>query len=446
MISPQNIAFIVLGCPKNAVEAEYMLGILKNEGFNIVSEVDKADIIVVHTCSFIASARHESESCIKKVLKLKKRKDVKVFVSGCLPQLIKNEMLDRFSGIDGYVGTGNLDKLPAILKNTAPSPFKPPILPPPSGLNNSKFRVLSSPLPFAYLKIAEGCRHKCSFCIIPQLRGKYQSRTLQSLKDESSALARSGIKELIIIAQDTTSYGIDLYGKFALSNLLKNLSKVKEIKRIRLLYAYPSAINNELLEIISSCENVAPYIDIPIQHISKNVLLAMKRPTNTRKIIEKIRSKYPKIVLRTSLIAGFPSESRADVKELVDFLGEGHFLYAGVFDYSNNSTASSAKLSPRVAAQEIKSRKKIYEVAQYEAFAKQTAEMKGTEIEILVENVQKSGKGYKVSGRSQFQAPEIDGKTVFFSKEAVAVGSFQTMVIDGKRGYTIKAREKNELT
>ncbi|MDR1952188.1 MAG: 30S ribosomal protein S12 methylthiotransferase RimO [Elusimicrobiota bacterium] len=436
----QNAALIVLGCPKNIVEAEYLSGILRNKGFNIVSQTDDADIIVIHTCSFIEVARRESESFIRKVLELKKRKSVKVFVSGCLAQLLKDEMLKKFSGIDGYVGTGCLDKLPSMFSNNAVNSSSRSYLSP-GGLNNSKFRILSSLSPSAYLKIAEGCNHKCSFCIIPDLRGKYQSRTIESLIDEAKSLANAGVKELAVIAQDTTSYGIDIYDKFALSNLLKKLSKIK-FKWIRLLYAYPNGLTGELLNVINDYENICSYIDIPIQHISKKILSAMHRPINTRSVIEKINKKYPNIILRTSLIAGFPGEKKADVKELIDFLKEGHFLYAGVFKYSNNKKAKSSDFDGQIDAKTIKIRKELLENVQYEAFKSRVEKLKNKEIEMLIENVVKYRNVYRISGRAQFQAPEIDGKISFTNGKELEVGSFQKVFVEGNAGYTIKARRE----
>jgi len=422
-----------------------LLGILNNKGFQIIPNIDDADIAIIHTCSFIEKARKESERCIREVLRIKKIKNIKVFVSGCLPQLLSDEILKKFPNIDGYVGTGSLNKLPDLISNNSCKVGASYLQA--GGLNNSKFRMLSSNIPSAYLKIAEGCGHKCSFCIIPDLRGKYESIAVKNLVDQAKALAQIGIKELIIIAQDTTSYGIDLYNRFALDKLLKSLSKIDGLKWIRLLYAYPQSINDELLNVINDYEKICGYIDIPVQHISKKILSSMRRPLNTRKIIEKITKNFPNIVLRTSFIAGFPNENDKDVNELIDFVRQGHFRYAGVFEYSDNDKAPSSKLSGQIDTKTIKDRKIMIEKAQYEVFKSQIEEIKNKEFEVLIEDCRKAGNGYKVFARTEFQSPEIDGRTVFTSKTQKNIGSFQKVILSGNSGYTIKAKEiPNEFT
>ncbi|MDR0822867.1 MAG: 30S ribosomal protein S12 methylthiotransferase RimO [Endomicrobium sp.] len=432
-------AIIVLGCPKNIVESEYILAILKDGGFQIVSDLQEADIAIVHTCSFIDSARKESEKTIRDLIDIKEKKDgnLKIFVSGCLPQLLKESMLTKFPQIDGYIGTGSLDKLQNIIKsqkqNISQFSFKA------GGLNYSKGRILSSNLAYAYLKIAEGCNHKCSFCIIPDLRGKYISRSESSLLNEAKQLAAAGIKELIIIAQDTTSYGIDLYNAFVLDKLLVKLSKIKEISRIRLLYAYPNSITDDLLKVISERENICKYMDIPVQHISKKILSLMRRPLNTRKIIEKISENYPQIVLRTSFITGFPQETKQDVKELLSFIKEGHFQYGGVFKYSDNKEALSSILAGHIAQKEAQERKVLIENAQYDIFKTKIENLKGKEIEVITENCRQKDNNWTIAARSDFQSPEIDGSTIFKSPSPIPIGSFAKVKIISNSGYNIKA-------
>jgi ribosomal protein S12 methylthiotransferase len=251
---------------------------------------------------------------------------------------------------------------------------------------------------------------------------------------------------LIIIAQDTTSFGIDIYNAFVLDKLLKGLCKISGIKWIRLLYGYPQSINERLLNVISNNEKVCNYMDIPIQHISKRILGLMQRPLNTRKIIENISAKFPNIVLRTSLIAGFPTETSDDVKELVDFIKEGHFRYAGVFDYSNNDLAKASKFAPQILSQKIKERRLALENAQYEVFKLQMQNLENKEIEVLVEAVKKVSDGFNVFARAAFQAPEIDGALTWKSSKTAEIGSFQKVKVEGFKGYTIKCRRKNELT
>lgn len=430
----QKVSVITLGCPKNTVEAEYLLGILQNKGFLPTPDLNFADIIIIHTCSFINDAREESEECIRKVLELKKSKNIKVYVSGCLPQLLKEDIKNIFPEIDGYTGTGGLGKLPLAILNR-----KQKVSLIPGGLNDSKFRILSSSLPSAYLKIAEGCGHRCSFCIIPDLRGKYKSRTISSLFEEASVLADSGIKELIIIAQDTTSYGKDLYGKFALDKLLSKLAKISSFKWIRLMYAYPSSITDGLLDIIKEYKNICKYMDIPIQHISKKILSAMKRPLNTGKIIEKIKKEIPEIVLRTSIITGFPGETENDVKELVRFIDKGYFQYAGVFEYSDQKAAYSSKLKKHIKKEIAERRRVVVENAQYEVFESKVNDLIGREIDFFAEQCVQKGKKYTIYGRAEFQAPDIDGKTIVLSDKQAKPGKFYKAVITGNTGYDINA-------
>ncbi|MDR1941461.1 MAG: 30S ribosomal protein S12 methylthiotransferase RimO [Endomicrobium sp.] len=432
--APYKVALVALGCPKNTVESEYMLGAFKAGGLTIVGDINRADIIVVHTCSFIKAAKEESERCVEQALSLKKTKDVKVFVTGCLPQLLKEEILKIFPLIDGYLGTGDLKKLPELFFGAAKSCADAA-----GGLNNSKNRLLSSPLPYAYLKIAEGCNHKCSFCIIPDLRGTYKSRTLNSLVEEAGALAQAGIKELIIVAQDTSSFGIDLYNRFSLDKLLSKLSAVKSLKWIRLMYAYPSSVTDGLIDVIKEYANICRYMDIPVQHASKKILSAMKRPVNSAAVIKKIKSKIPGITLRTSFITGFPGETDKDAAELVDFVKEGYFRFAGVFQYCDQEKAASSKLKGKVSQRIAAARRILIENAQYGVFKSEIDSLKNTEIEFMAESCSKSDCGYAVKGRSAFHAPEIDGNIVVSHCSPLIAGNFYKAVIKGNNGYDIKA-------
>lgn len=430
----QKVAVVALGCAKNTVEAEYLLGILQNKGFLLCGDAQKADIVIIHTCSFIHDARVESEDCIKNILSIKTKKDIKVYVSGCLPQLLKEEIIKKFPLLDGYVGTGALDKLPVLILNKKIStPLKP------GGLNDSKYRILSSPMPSAYLKIAEGCNHLCSFCIIPDLRGKFVSRTINSLYAEAVSLAEAGVRELIIIAQDTTTYGIDLYNAFSLDRLLSKIAAIKKLKWIRLMYAYPSSITDSLLDVFKEYKNICKYIDIPIQHISKNMLTAMRRPLNTGRIIEKIKTDIPDIFLRTSIITGFPGETDKDTDELIDFINQGYFMYAGVFEYSDQKEAPSSKLKKRVKPETAKARRIEVEKAQYKVFESKINSLKGVKTDFFAERCESKNGKFLITGRSVFQAPEIDGITSVLSAKPFGAGQFYKAVIKGNEGYNIKA-------
>ncbi|MDR2426223.1 MAG: 30S ribosomal protein S12 methylthiotransferase RimO [Endomicrobium sp.] len=434
------IAVVALGCSKNTVEAEYLLGNLQNKGFFISGNVQEADIVIIHTCSFIQDAREESEKYINDVLRLKDKKDVKVYVSGCLPQLLKEEIMERFPSIDGYVGTGTLDRLPILILNG-----KPVNQAAAGGFNDSNYRSLSSSLPSAYLKIAEGCNHGCSFCIIPNLRGKYTSRTIESLYSETRSLVSTGIRELILTAQDTTSYGSDIYNAFALDKLLSKIANIKGLRWIRLMYAYPSAITDSLLDVFKEYKNICSYMDIPIQHISKNILYSMRRPLNTGKIIEKIKNKLPDMVLRTSIIAGFPGETEADIRELIDFIRQGYFQYVGVFEYSDEKDAPSSKFKNHISSATTKKRRIEIEKVQYEVFKSKMEFLKNSETEFFAENCVIKGKKYLIGGRCIFQSPEVDGTTLIMSDKVFDVGKFYKIVIKDNDGYNIKAEIRSPV-
>lgn len=433
----QKIAVVALGCQKNTVEAEYMLGAFCSRGFAVTNDINEADIAVIHTCSFIKSAEEESKKAVRDVLSVKKRTGLRVYVSGCLPQLLRDKMNSLFPEIDGYVGTGTLKKLPQLIFNKS---FDKSLLPP-GGLNEGKYRILSSSLPSAYLKITEGCGHKCSFCIIPSLRGSYKSRTIASLVAEAKSLVSKGIKELILIGQDTTSYGSDIYGAFALDKLLSKLANIKGLMWIRLLYAYPSSITDNLLDVFKDYANICNYMDIPIQHASLNILSAMRRPLNTLSIIDKIKNKLPDIVLRTSIIVGFPGETKKDVNLLTSFLKQGYFRYVGVFKYSNQKEACSSKLKKQVLNSIAADRKILIENTQYAVFKSQIDKIKGSNVDFMVESCSQKLPGgiYSINGRCYFQAPEIDGNIKVLNNTPLKSGGFYKCKIKAVKGYSIRA-------
>jgi len=418
-----KVALITLGCDKNTVEAEYLLGSFADCGFAITPDITQADIITVHTCSFIGDARLESIAAVKRALSLKHKP--KVYVTGCLPQL-DAKLLP--SGISGYLGTGQTKNLPGLILQAKPvcNTSRP------GGFNDNPHRILSSHLDYAYLKIAEGCNHKCSFCVIARIRGKYQSRSIASLTDEAKILADAGIKELILIAQDTTSYGIDLYGRLSLSKLLKNLCKISGIKRIRLMYAYPPSITANLLSVMADYAQICDYIDVPVQHISKNVLKRMRRPLNTRSVIYDIMKKLPSAAIRTTFITGFPGETQNDFNELLSFVKEGNFMYAGAFCYSDEGL----NIKPSVALKTALERKTLLEKAQQTVFDDKIGSLAGTTAELFIE----SCSGGLIKGRLPFQSPGIDGITILESSKPLKAPSVKKVVIAGSDGYNIKAK------
>lgn len=426
-----SVALITLGCSKNTVESEAVCGMFVEKGYKLTNDIYSADIILIHTCSFIEDAQLESKHQIENALSLKeKNKNLKVFVTGCLPQLLKEKFKEMYPQIDGYTGTGGYKDIIKMIEsdsyfcNTKIS----------GGITNFKKRILSSNLPSAYIKISEGCNHKCSYCVIPQIRGQYQSRTIKSIVEEAKALAGFGIKELNVIAQDTTSYGTDIYNKPSLDKLLQQLAKIKDIKWIRLLYAYPSTVTQSLLEVISSNDNICDYMDIPIQHISKNILSKMYRPVNTLKIIENIKKKFPNIVLRTSLITGFPGETKQDFKQMLNFVKENYFEHIGIFSYSDQQTAPSFKFKNKVEPKVIEEQKQILATAQYENVIKNNKSKIGNVYEVLTENINKN----KIFSRAYFQAPEIDSSIVF-DLDNCKLGKFYKVKIKKISGYDLIA-------
>lgn len=433
VLKNNKVSFITLGCSKNTVEAESILGLFLKEGYEISNDLANTDIIIIHTCSFIQDAQAESHYQIQHAGILKqKNKNLKIFVSGCLAQLLKDKMQKDYPFIDGYVGTGNFDKIVKLIKknkffadtNCA------------GGVNNFKSRVLSTNTPSTYIKISEGCNHRCSYCIIPNLRGNFVSRPIKSITDEAKALADAGIQELNIIAQDTTSYGIDIYGKLSLAKLLKELSKIKQFKWIRLLYAYPSTITKELLETIYESENICNYIDIPIQHISKNVLTNMKRPLNTRTIIENIKKDFPEITLRTSLITGFPNETEKDFKELLSFVKQNYFEHIGIFGYSDQKLAKSYKLKNKISQRVIEKRLQLLAAEQFKNVEKNNRSKIGKTFEVLPETISKN----KVYCRAYFQAPEIDNIIIINKNKNTDLGKFTKITIKDYKDYDLIAK------
>ena len=432
-MSKNNVCIITLGCSKNTVEAETVAGLFVKEGFKIISNVEEADIIVIHTCSFIQDAQKESKYQIQQAGLLKqKNKNLRIFISGCLAQLLQEKIKKEYPFIDGYCGTGNFDEIVKLIQKNEFF-FKTKVA---GGVTNFKTRVLSTNLPSTYIKISEGCNHKCSYCIIPNIRGSFISRPIKAIVDEAKFLADSGIRELNIIAQDTTSYGIDIYQKPSLSKLIKEISKIEQFKWIRLLYAYPSTINKELLETICEKENICNYIDIPIQHVSKNVLKNMIRPTNTRQIIENIKKNFPNIILRTSLIIGFPNETNADFKELLAFIKQNYFEHAGFFAYSDQKTALSYKLKNKISKEIIEERLNILATEQFKNIVKNNKNKIGKTFEILPEVVS----GNKVYCRAYFQAPEIDNMIIVSKRDDIRLGQFTNIKIKGYKDYDLIAK------
>lgn len=424
-----NVGFISLGCSKNLIDTEVAIGLFKDNNYKIVNNPEEADILVINTCGFIESAKEEAINTILEMAEYKKRRCKYLIVMGCLVQRYYDDLIkalpevDLFIKIDEYNQLWN--KIEDLIKrdivekskvktSTKISEIKP--LPMPT-YNEFMERVVTTGENYAYLKIGEGCSNKCTYCAIPYIRGPFVSRKMEEILDEAEMLAKKGIKELIVIAQDTTKYGLDIYGESKLAELLEKLSKIKGIEWIRFLYSYPEGITDKLIETVANNDKIAKYFDIPIQHISDPILKKMNRKTskeNIIKILEKIRNKIPNVTLRTSLIVGFPGETKENFEELLEFVKDTKFDKLGTFMYSKEEGTPAAKLPNQIHGNTKKARyNKIMEAQQ--EISKQILEEKiGKTYKILVEDIS-FDKKYLI-GRTMQDVPEEDG-LVYIKKD-----------------------------
>ena len=424
-----NVGFISLGCSKNLIDTEVTIGLFKDNNYKIVNNPEDADILVINTCGFIESAKEEAINTILEMAEYKKRRCKYLIAMGCLVQRYYEDLIkalpevDLFIKIDEYNQLWN--KIEDLIKrdivekskiktSTKISEIKP--LPMPT-YNEFMERVVTTGKNYAYLKIGEGCSNKCTYCAIPYIRGPFVSRKMEEILDEAEMLARKGIKELIVIAQDTTKYGVDIYGESKLAELLEKLSKIKGIEWIRFLYSYPEGITDKLIETVANNDKIAKYFDIPIQNISDTILKKMNRKTskeNIIKILEKIRNKIPNVTLRTSLIVGFPGETKENFEELLEFVKNTKFDKLGTFMYSKEEGTPAAKLPNQIHGNTKKARyNKIMEAQQ--EISKQILEEKiGKTYRILIEDIS-FDKKYLI-GRTMQDVPEEDG-LVYIKKD-----------------------------
>jgi ribosomal protein S12 methylthiotransferase len=413
-----KIGMISLGCPKNLTDTEVILGKLVSAGHQITNDESDADVLIVNTCAFIKPAIDEAKAEIKRAVALKRRGTIKyVIVAGCLPQRMKfDKCLSKkeTSLVDCFIGSGGIDRINEYLKGISGSPdHRIPGYPKKkSCLFDWKTpRVKVTPKHCAYIKIADGCDNKCTYCSVPKIRGPYKSRKMPDIIKEAKLLAESGVRELIIIAQDTTYYGEDVYGKFKLPALLKKLCRIKGIKWVRLMYAHPAHFSDKLIKTIAEEKKIVKYLDLPIQHVCDRILRLMGRRTTGRKIVDligKIRSSVPGIALRTSLIVGFPGETKRNFNELVKFIQKERFERLGIFTYSRESGTSGALLRGQVPEQIKKSR---YHQAMrlQNQICRQINERKmGKVISVLIDRIENG----RLIGRSPSDAPEIDGSVI----------------------------------
>ena len=411
-----KLAVISLGCSKNLVDSEYFMGTLVNKrGFEIVSELNKADIAIVNTCGFIGDAKEESVETILEVGEFKKNGNLKkIIVAGCLAQRYADELLEEMPEVDAIIGTGDIDKIEEVVDEILAENrvIRSESL---DFLGNSETERIVSTYPHtAYLKIAEGCDRKCTYCIIPQLRGKLRSRSVEDIVDEARKLADKGVVELNLLAQETTEYGIDLYGEKSLPKLLRELVKVDGIKWIRLYYMYPHSVTDELIQVIKEEEKICNYFDVPIQHVSDRILQKMGRANSgdqMKEILHKIKKEVPDSVIRTSLIVGFPGETEEDFEELKEFVEEFKFDYAGIFKYSREEDTVAYEMEDQVD-DDCKHRRWI----ELTNLQNEIAEIKNRKyvdelVEVMIDGVSSESE-FMLEGRTRGQALEIDGKVL----------------------------------
>ncbi|MDY5345067.1 MAG: 30S ribosomal protein S12 methylthiotransferase RimO [Eubacteriales bacterium] len=431
-----KIGTISLGCDKNRVDTEKMLARLLGRGHTFVDREDDADVIVVNTCAFIDSAKTESIDEILSAVEYKKKNGTKIVVTGCLPQRYKGDLKEALPEVDLFLGTGDYDMLCDYLDGLTVSENK-------LYCSLDKYcskRVLTTPYHYAYLKIADGCDNHCTYCAIPSIRGKYRSEKIEDLVGEAKSLSDEGVKELILVAQDVTRYGTDLYGKKSLTVLLDELSKL-DFYRIRLMYLEPEMVDDELIDYVANNEKIAKYMDVPFQHIDSRLLKLMGRHTDeeyTKNLVNKIKTKGIKI--RSSFIVGFPSEGEKEFEELYDFIRDYEIDYAGFFEYSLEEGTPAEKLDGKVDDDVKAKRCESLRELQERIIMKAADGYVGKTINVLYEDIDYDNQMFV--GRAEFQAPDIDNVVRFTSETPLNVGEIYSVEITGRIGMDLLGRVK----
>ncbi len=431
MSNKNKINLVTLGCSKNIVDSERILRQLEINDFEIVAKAEQADTVIINTCGFIEAAKEESINTILEAIEAKKAGIIdKVFVAGCLSERYKEELRDEIPEVDEYFGT---EKYQDIVE-TLGGEFKYELL---------GERELTTPKHFAYLKISEGCDNPCSFCAIPLIRGGFRSKSINELKKETEFLANKGVKELIIIGQDTTDYGKDIYGRRNLHELLSELATVDGIEWIRLLYGYPSHFPNEVIEEIANNKKVLNYLDLPLQHISDSVLKSMRRGISSdkqRELVSRIKSGIPDLTFRTTFIVGYPTETDNDFEELYDFVKESKFDRVGVFTYSQEDNTYSYELGDPIPEEVKESRKEALMELQKEISLEKNKKMLGKKIKCIVDDIE----GKYFVARSAKDAPEVDGNVLIDSQDRMLrIGNFYEVEIVDFNEYDLFAIPTN---
>ena len=432
-----NVGFVSLGCSKNLLDTEMTIGLFRNNKFNIVNDPSKADIIVVNTCGFIQSAKEEAINTLLEMAEYKKGRCKYLIAMGCLVERYKEELKKLMPEVDLFIKFSEYDNIWEQIESVVGKSDDRE-----QDYLNFLDRVVTTGDNFAYLRIAEGCNNRCTFCAIPYIRGKYVSRTMEDVLEEAKKLAKSGIKELIVIAQDTTKYGTDIYGEPKLAELLEKLCKIDGIKWIRFLYAYPESITEDLINVVKNNDKICNYFDIPIQHISDKVLKRMNRKSDgnsIRKTIAKIRKEIPDVVIRTTVMVGFPGETKEDFDELYNFIKEAKFDKLGAFSYSKEEGTPAARIKDQVHPMTKKSRYNKIMALQAEVSEENEKKYIGKELEVILEERSFDGKYY--IARSYMDVPDIDGVIYVKCDDENLEGEFIKVRIIESNDYDLVAEK-----
>ncbi len=445
-----KIMFISLGCDKNLVDTEMMLGMLAEKGYQFTDDEQEAEIVVVNTCCFIGDAKEESINTLIEIGRLKETANVKMLIAaGCLAQRYRKEIREQIPEVDVIIGTMAIDKIVEAVEEYQTKQYTTFVEDIDRTPVSGKKRVVTTGGHYAYMKIAEGCDKRCSYCIIPKVRGSYRSIPMETLLKEANTLVEQGVKELILVAQETTLYGTDLYGKKSLPELLRKLSEIRGLYWIRILYCYPEEITEELIDTIAELPKVCHYLDIPIQHASDKILKRMGRRTNQQQLKDKIamiRSKIPDMCLRTTLITGFPGESQEDHEQSMAFVDEMEFDRLGVFTYSAEEDTPAAGFPDQIEEEVKKDRQAdIMELQQEIAFEKAEG-MTGQDVLVMIEGKVADENAYV--GRTYKDAPNVDGLVFVNTDRELMTGDFVPVHITGSYEYDLigEIKDENELT
>jgi len=432
-----TVGIINHGCPKNLVDSEVMLGFLEEAGYKTTLDIEKSDIVLVNTCAFIQDAQQESISTLLELIEIKKP----IIVAGCLPQKYKEELKKELPEIFAFIGPADISKIAGIVKDFESQEIKSiynvseePNVFYPENIERVQITVGSS----SYIKIADGCNYKCAYCVIPKLRGRYHSRNIDNIYNEAVKLAKKGVSEVILIAQDTSYYGYDKFGAPMLASLLEKLNTIEELDWIRVMYAYPSMINDELISAIKNCDKVVKYLDIPLQHSHPDVLKRMNRPVSDyRALIKKLRQEIHDIALRTSIIVGFPGETQEEFNDLLEFVKDVRFDRLGVFEYSKEKDTQAYSMKPQILSKIKKQRKKIIMEEQAKISKEINESFIGKKIPVLIESIISNG---QIIARSYRDAPDIDGLVYIETDKVVSPGDVELAEVISGTEYDLFAR------